>query len=271
MIDTAQAIALGVIQGLTEYLPVSSSGHLVVAHHLFGLTEPAVFFDVVLHIGTLLAVIWFYRETIISIITGSIKEIQGGGLGALTKLNSNPSLYYVAMVIAGTIPTGLIGILFKDQLEGLFASTYWTGVSFIVNGLMLLTVIWAKDRERAVADIKWWEAVAIGVAQGVAIIPAISRSGATITLALFMGMKKELAAEFSFLLSIPAITGALILKMRHHDGVYPATSLGLGFLASLVTGYLCLILLVALMKRGKFSWFGYYCLIMGAAVLAFMQ
>lgn len=271
MIDTIQAIALGVIQGLTEYLPVSSSGHLVIAHHLFGLSEPAVFFDVILHIGTLLAVIWFYRDSIISIITGSVKAVQEGGLGVLARPGDNPSLHYAALIIAGTIPTGLIGVLFKDQLEGLFASVFWTGVSFIVNGLMLLTVVWAKDRERGVVTLKWWEAVAIGVAQGVAIIPAISRSGATITLALFMGVKKELAAEFSFLLSVPAITGALILKLKHYDGVYSTLSLGLGFLASLITGYLCLVLLVALMKQGKFSWFGYYCLAVGAAVLMFMQ
>lgn len=271
MIDMAQAIALGVVQGLTEYLPVSSSGHLVIAHHLFGLAEPAVFFDVILHMGTLVAVVWFYRDTIASILKGSLKALTGGWAGFKPASAFDPSFYYALMIIAASSPTGLIGVLFKDQLEGLFGSMSWTGVSFIVNGLMLLTVVWAKDREREVSDIKWWEAVAIGVAQGIAIVPAISRSGATITLALFMGMKKEKAAEFSFLLSIPAILGALALKLRHHSDVHSAVSLGTGFIVSLVVGYFSLILLVTLMKRGKFQWFGYYCVAVGAAVLAFMQ
>jgi undecaprenyl-diphosphatase len=271
MIDTAQAIALGVVQGLTEYLPVSSSGHLVIAHHLFGLSEPAVFFDVILHMGTLVAVVWFYRETITSILKSSLKGFQGGALGLKSASASDPPLYYALMIIAASIPTGFIGVLFKDQLEGLFASVFWTGVTFIINGLLLLTVVWAKDREREVSDIKWWEAAAIGVAQGIAIVPAISRSGATITLALFMGMKREKAAEFSFLLSIPAILGALALKLRSHGDVHSALSLGTGFIASLVVGYFSLILLVALMKKGKFQWFGYYCVAVGAAVLAFMQ
>lgn len=271
MIDAAQAIALGVIQGLTEYLPVSSSGHLVVAHHLFGLSEPAVFFDVILHMGTLVAVAWFYRETITAILKSSLKGLKGGVAGFRTASVSDPPLYYALMIITASVPTGFIGVLFKDQLEGLFASVFWTGVTFIANGLMLLTVVWAKDKEREVWDMKWWEAVAIGVAQGVAIIPAISRSGATITLALFMGMKREKAAEFSFLLSIPAILGALILKLSRHADVYPATILGIGFVTSLAVGYLSLILLVELMKRGKFLWFGYYCAAVGAAVLMFMR
>lgn len=271
MIDTAQAVALGVVQGLTEYLPVSSSGHLVVAHHLFGLTEPAVFFDVILHMGTLIAVIWFYRETIASILKSSLKGLTGGVAGFKTASASEPPLYYAMMILAASIPTGLIGVLFKDQLEGLFASMFWTGASFILNGLMLLTVVWAKDREREVSDIKWWEAVAIGVAQGIAIIPAISRSGATITLGMFLGMKREKAAEFSFLLSIPAILGALALKLRHHADVHSALSLGIGFIVSLAVGYFSLILLVALIRRGKFQWFGYYCVAVGAAVLMFMR
>jgi undecaprenyl-diphosphatase len=271
VIDTAQAIALGVVQGLTEYLPVSSSGHLVVAHHLFGLTEPAVFFDVILHMGTLVAVVWFYRDTISSIVKSSLTAVTGGRAGFKSAISTDTHLYYALMIIAASIPTGFIGVFFKDMLEGLFASVFWTGASFIVNGLMLLTVVWAKDREREVADIKWWEAAAIGVAQGIAIVPAISRSGATITLALFMGMKREKAAEFSFLLSIPAILGALALKLRHHSDVHTALSLAVGFAVSLVIGYLSLILLVTLMKRGKFQWFGYYCVAVGAAVLAFMR
>ncbi|MBI4665295.1 MAG: hypothetical protein HY751_02665 [Nitrospinae bacterium] len=269
MIDTFQAVVLGLVQGLTEYLPVSSSGHLVIAHHLFGLEDPAVFFDIILHIGTLVAVIWFYRAGIAGALSGSLDGLKdiSSGMKFSRALEGNAGFRMAFLIVVGSVPTAVIGLSFKDQLESLFGSMYWTGVTLILNGLMLLTTIWAKDRERKISDVAWWEAALIGVAQGVAIIPAISRSGATITLALFMGIKKETAAEFSFLLSIPAILGALVLKFESPGLNYPLPSLAWGFTASLVSGYLCLILLVALLKKGHFSYFGYYCIALGGVIL----
>jgi len=270
MIDTTEAFLLGLTQGLTEYLPVSSSGHLVIAQSLFGMTEPELFFDIILHMGTLAAIIWYYRSYIVTALKQTVdaaKEIVSGKNGWCGAVDGRPGFYFVTLVTAGTIPTGLMGVLFKDEFESMFGSTAWVGVMLIVTGAVLFSTRFMDNRGRDISQIRVWEAVAIGVAQGLAITPGISRSGATISLALLLGMERETAARFSFLMSIPAIAGAMILHIGSASVDIPLQSIAAGFLTSLVIGYLCLKLLVVFVKDGRLSWFAYYCWPVGAVTL----
>ncbi|VAX25620.1 Undecaprenyl-diphosphatase [hydrothermal vent metagenome] len=267
-----KATVLGIIQGVTEYLPVSSSGHLVIAQNLFGLKEPELFFDIVLHIGTLAAVIWYYRKDIFEIVSGTMAGIVELKNGAKFRevVESQGGFRLMLLVIIGVIPTGLIGIVFKDDFERMFASVGAVGVMLIITGAILFITRFTTDKGRGVLKIHWWEAFLIGVAQGLAITPGISRSGATISLALFFGIGRETAARYSFLIAIPAILGALVLKFEPNGANIHLSSLLLGFGSSMVVGYLCLVLLVALVKRGRLSWFSYYCFLAGGLTLAYL-
>ncbi|MGK7344790.1 MAG: undecaprenyl-diphosphate phosphatase [Candidatus Nitrospinota bacterium M3_3B_026] len=272
MLDPLTAALLGAAQGLTEYLPVSSSGHLVIAQSLFGLAEPVLFFDITLHLGTLAALLYYYRGDVAAVFRGAaegLKDIRGGEGWAKT-LRARPGLRLGALIAVGTIPTGLVGVFFKDDFERMFGSPKLAGAMLIVTGAMLFLTRWAPGGGRPITRVGWAEAVIIGVAQGLAITPGISRSGATISAALFLGVEKEDAARFSFLLSAPSIIGAMALGFEPDGGGVPPSSLALGFLASAAVGYICLALLVALLKRGKFSWFSYYCFAAGALTLAFV-
>lgn len=273
MIDTAQAFVLGAVQGLTEYLPVSSSGHLVIAQSLFGLSEPALFFDIVLHMGTLAAVVWYYWNDIVravyDLVEGSRALANGQGWDSVN--NRAPGFRLSFLIIVGTIPTGLIGVLFKDEFESMFGSASRAGLMLIVTGTFLFLTRYTSGEGRGISGVAWWEAVIIGIAQGLAITPGISRSGATISAALFMGIGRETAARFSFLLSIPSIVGAMILKFEPGGAGVPAASLALGFATSLVVGYACLVLLVAIVKKGRLPWFSYYCFAVGALAFFFLR
>jgi len=273
MIDTIEAAVLGAVQGLTEYLPVSSSGHLVIAQNLFGMKEPSLFFDIVLHMGTLAAVVWFYWKEVAEALSGMVtgaKELRAGA--NWSDVNERVAGFrLVFLIVVGTIPTGLIGVLFKDDFESMFGSVRWVGVMLLVTASILFLTRYTSGGGRDIYRMKWWEAVIIGVAQGLAITPGISRSGSTISAALFMGIERETAARFSFLLSVPSIVGALILKFEPGGGAVPAASLLTGFATSLFVGYLCLSLLVALIRKGRFSWFSYYCFFAGAGALLFLS
>ncbi len=272
-IGALQAFILGCVQGLTEYLPISSSGHLVIAQNLFGIEEPALFFDIVLHLGTLFAIVGYYRADALVAIKDS-----ASGLTALKKgaswsevNNTYPGLRLVFLIFIGSIPTAIIGIAFKDQFLLLFGDVKTVGVMLLITGLFLLLTRLAPPTGREIARMRWWEAALIGVAQGLAITPGISRSGATICLALLMGIGRESAARYSFLLSLPAISGALILSMEPSETILPLSTLALGFFSSLIVGYLCLALLVILLKRGKFYLFSIYCFIVGIGTIVYFS
>jgi undecaprenyl-diphosphatase len=203
-INIPQSIFLGIVQGLTEFLPVSSSGHLVFFQSLFGLEEPLIFFDVMLHLGTLLAVVIYFRKDICEIVQG---------LGAvLKKRHKNPpQVKLFLLIVLASIPTGLMGILFKDWFESFFSKPKWVGGMLLITGSVLWLTRWAKKEGKPLGRMRWFDAILIGIAQGIAIIPGISRSGATISVGLFCGLDRELSGKFSFLLSIPAILGATLL------------------------------------------------------------
>ena len=269
-----EAIILGILQGLTEFLPVSSSGHLALTQHFLGLKEPLVFFDVMLHVGTLVAVIVVYR--------GAIAKLTLGGFSTLTNkafyknpiitLNSSYELRFVWLILLGSIPTGIIAVLFKRQLESFFEEVLIVSVMLIVTGMILQLPKLRRDRieisETSTNMLKSWHAPLIGIGQGCAITPGISRSGSTISIALLLGIPAKIAAEYSFLLSIPAILGAVALKIPDiADTSIPLYILGTGMLTAFVVGYIALRLLLVVLNRGHFSLFSYYCVALGIICL----
>lgn len=253
-----ETIILGVIQGLTEWLPISSTGHLKLAERLLSLEMP-ILFDVILHLGTLAVVIAFFRK--------DIKAI----LSAFTRLDFKSDYgRFVPLVIVGTIPTALVGLVLTMFLEEALQNLLVMTAAFIACGIVLFS---AKIGKEKTEKISFPKAIVIGFAQGLAIIPGLSRSGLTITVALLLGIKREKAFKFSFLLSIPAVIGALALTLYQDFNKLASLSLGAveiaaGTTASLVVGYLALKLLWKTLAKGKLHFFAFYCWILGISLAA---
>ena len=269
-----EAILLGIIQGLTEFLPISSSGHLVLAQQFLGLKEPLVFFDVMLHVGTLAAVLVVYREAIGKLAIGGLSTLGNSQFWRepRTIFNTSTELKFIWLILLGTIPTGVIAVLFKSELESFFHEVRLVSIMLILTGVILqlprLRTQDADGSDDSTDKLKTWHAPLIGIVQGCAITPGISRSGTTISLALFLGIPAKTAAEYSFLLSIPAILGAVVLKIRDvGDTTIPLYIVGAGMLASFIVGYIALRLLLVVLNRGKFSLFSYYCIALGLVSL----
>jgi undecaprenyl-diphosphatase len=261
-----QSIILGLVQGLTEFLPVSSSGHLVFSERLLNIKKGDVVFEVMVHLGTLVAVLFFFRKRIMAMILAII---------SLVKKKKTPeqqeNLKLVWFLILGTIPAVLFGLFFKKMLEESFSSIRWTSIEFLITGFILIATIWARDRGRKINNLN---SIFIGIAQAIAIVPAISRSGSTIAAGMFSGISKETAAEFSFLLSIPAIGGAAILEIPEFLNVASSSTVLniylIGTLVAGVIGYLSIAFLLSVIKKGKFYLFGLYCLALGILGLLFL-
>ena len=269
-----EAILLGILQGLTEFLPISSSGHLVLAQQFLGLKEPLVFFDVMLHVGTLAAVLVVYREVIGRLAVGGVSTLADTQFWRKpsSTFNTSPELKFIWLILLGSIPTGVIAVLFKTELESFFDEVLLVSIMLILTGIILQLPRLRKQNvegsETSTGSLKTWHAPLIGIAQGCAITPGISRSGVTISLALFLGISAKTAAEYSFLLSIPAILGAVALKIRDvGDTTIPLHIVGAGMLASFIVGYIALRLLLVVLNRGKFSLFSYYCIALGSVSL----
>lgn len=274
MIDRLEALILGLVQGLTEFLPVSSSGHLVIGQNLFGLPGPSLLFDVVLHVATLLVVVWYYRGDLATILRQS-----GTALGALSRgdgwsavQQALPQFRFACLIAAGTIPTAAIGLVFEGAFERLFASPRAAALMLMLTGLWLSGLALLPHRAdfgegRREAQMRYLDALLVGLAQGLALVPGISRSGLTIGAALLVGVERETAARFSFLLSIPSILGALVLRLGEATGGVGWLATTLGFLAALVSGYVALALLVRVVKRGRLFWFAPYCFAVGLLAL----
>jgi len=260
-----QAIVLGVVQGLTEFLPVSSSGHLVLFQHLFGLTEPNLFFDVSVHVGTLTAVVLFFRREIAAILVA---------LGRVPtrprhETAEDPDVWFALLIIIGSVPTAILGLGFHNVADRLFGSLIVVGCALIVTGTILYLTRRVASPEADRAGLTVRDALVVGTVQGLAIIPGISRSGSTIAVGLFLGKSRETAARYSFLLSIPAILGAEILAVRDVIGgdVQFDGSVLAGTLAAFITGYGALVLLLYVIRQGRLYRFAPYCWLLGAAVL----
>lgn len=269
-----EAILLGILQGLTEFLPISSSGHLVLAQTFLGLKEPLVFFDVMLHVGTLAAVLVVYREAIGKLVIGGVSTLADTQFWRKPSVGFNASteLKFIWLILLGSIPTGVIAVLFKTELESFFDEVRLVSIMLILTGVILQLPRLRKEgvgnSDASAGSLKMWHAPLIGIAQGCAITPGISRSGTTISLALFLGIPAKTAAEYSFLLSIPAILGAVALKIRDvGDTTIPLYIVGAGMLAAFIVGYIALRLLLVVLNRGKFSLFSYYCIALGLVSL----
>jgi undecaprenyl-diphosphatase len=251
-----QGLVLGVVQGLTEFLPISSSGHLVVAQAAVGLEVPGVRVEVVLHVATLLAVVVVYRERLWELVRG-----VGSG--------RREAWAYIGLLAVGSIPAGAVGFLFADFFERVFDSLPAVGVSFLVTGGILWTTRWTKARAHRPVP-RAGGAFGIGVGQALAIFPGISRSGTTVAAGLWLGVDPVRAAEFSFLLAIPAIAGAAGLQaMELGEGVTGVGGgpLAVSFAAALISGVAAIRLLVALLRRQAFHRFAPYCWILGVVTL----
>ncbi len=277
MSEWLQALILGAIQGLTEFLPVSSSGHLVLFQEMlqgdFFAAGQEELFAVVLHLGTLLPILWFYRRDLGESLASLRPDDQLKSQGLWNWLQSKPQRWLCVLVVVGTVPTGLIGITLHDTFEELFKDPTRVCVALLVTGVLLLGTRFVSEQRSGSASLVLWSALLIGIVQGCAITPGISRSGSTIAVALFLGIPRAEAARFSFLLSVPAILGAMVLQAR--DGL-PLDAiawlpLSIGFLAAVVVGYFSLVLLVALVNKGRlhhFTWYLWPVAIAGLILLA---
>lgn len=264
--DIIQAIILGIVQGLTEFLPVSSSAHLVFFQNMLG-TGPSVAFDTVLHLGTLVAVVSFFWRDILSMIKALVSSILDLFRGKfLEGVKEDVYKRLVWLLVVGTIPAGVMGIAFKNEFEALFTSILAVGVFLLITGVLLWMSEHYKQGNKEVKEVSFKNALAIGIFQGFAIAPGISRSGSTIAAGLFSGLNRELAARYSFLLSIPAILGAALVQVKDITALdMTLTALIAGFIAAVVFGYLAIKLLLKIIKEWSLNIFAYYCWVVGIA------
>jgi undecaprenyl-diphosphatase len=265
-----EGIVLGLVQGVTEFLPVSSSGHLAILSRLFGIQEGNLFYSVMLHFSTLLAVIIYFRKDIIQLFFSFFSLIK-----KIAKRKNSKFDFYermVLLIIAGTIPTVIIGLAFSDLFNFLYTDLKFVGYALILTGTLLLLSEKIGKRNLDLSNISFPKAMLIGVFQGLAIAPGISRSGSTIVGALFVGLDREEAARFSFLLSIPAIFGATLLETFSINTASVAidANLFIGMLAAFIAGILSIGILMNLIKKGKLFYFSIYVFALGLFTIFFL-
>lgn len=266
------AIILGIIQGVAEFLPISSSGHLSIVQNLFGLGVEGtndMFFDVLLHLGTLAAVFVAYWAEIREMIVEFFRLIGDAVKGKRQK-PVPPARRLIGMIIVGTLPLFVI-LPIKDLVEGLSQNTYFIGGALLVTGCLLTACDRVRKGSKHEGSATMKDALIVGVSQAIATCPGISRSGMTISMGCFCGFERRFAVRFAFLLSIPAVLGANILHIKDavETGIDPALlpAYALGVVVAAVSGYLCIRLLKMIAEKGKFGAFAYYCWGMGALTI----
>ncbi|MCL7985883.1 MAG: undecaprenyl-diphosphate phosphatase [marine benthic group bacterium] len=251
-----QAALLGVIQGLTEFLPVSSSGHLVLSQALLGLELPGVTFEVVVHLATLCAVLWVYRAKVASLATGAL-----GG--------KREDWVYIGLLLLASIPAAVVGIAGEGFFTGMFGKPAWAAVFLIVTGFIVWSIQYTAPKTTK-AEPGPADAFGIGLAQAAAILPGISRSGSTVAVGAALGVDAVKVAEFSFLMSVPAILGAGLLQIDEIGAVADSggtVGLSIGFIAALVSGIAAIHLFVRMLENRTFHWFAIYCWVVGSGYL----
>ena len=264
-----QSLLLGLLQGLTEFLPVSSSGHLTVLKNLFNLEEIPLLYDVMLHLATLCAVVLFFYKQIWELLKVFSRFIM-----RKQRPEDKTCQIYILALICGTVITGIMGILFKDFAEGL--PVKFVAVGFLITALLLVfSELYVKKMKKQPSEkgsVSIKQGIVCGIAQGFGVLPGISRSGSTISGALFSGMNRGTAGEFSFILSIPAILGAFLLELKDLDSLVSAVSLPvvlIGCLAAFLSGLLALKILMKIVKKGRLGWFAVYLIPLGIFCLIF--
>lgn len=271
MIDAIQALILGIVQGLTEWLPISSSGHLALVQLAMDLEVP-IFFDIVLHFGTLAAVIGIYRLELLGILksTKPIGKKNRDSAGVeLRRIYRGRR--YLLLIILGMIPTALIGIGFRSVFEESFYSMWSIGLGFLVTGAMIFVT---KFIDKGTNSIRNIDAVLIGIGQGLSIFSSISRSGATISIGMFRHVERSELITFSFLLSIPAILGAGLYDLVFADSIsqveiyqIPIESYIIGTISAAIVGYASIKFLISIINKGEFYLFSFYCFLLGSLIL----
>ncbi len=270
--DALQALILGIIQGLTEYLPVSSSGHLTIGSALLGLNsgEENLMFTVAVHVATVLSTLVVLGHEIWKILVGSCRPL-GRGKG-LERFNKDQR--YVLAILISMIPIGIVGVFFKDMVEEIFGSGLLiVGCCLLLTAALLAFSYYAKPRQKDEVSLR--DAFIIGLAQALAVLPGLSRSGSTIATGLILGNKKSQMAQFSFLMVIPPILGeALLDTIKAAKGGWAAafgdlsmTSLAVGFIAAFVSGIIACKWMIGIVRKGKLIYFAYYCAVVGILVI----
>lgn len=270
MLDILSAIILGAVQGISEFLPISSSGHLVLVPALLGI-ETGLAFDTILHIGTLVAIFTFFWKDIINLIKGfilSIIDLTEGVDIFKRELHRVPEKRFAWLIIVGTIPTGIMGILLKDAIETIFRGTLFVGIFLLVTAAVLYYSERHSSGQITQKDMSFKQALIVGICQGLAVFPGISRSGSTIASGLCLGLNREYAARYSFLLSIPAVIGAGLIQIKDIATLDASVSVLLaGFISSVIFGYLSIKLLMKMIKGWSLDIFAYYCTIIGITTI----
>lgn len=298
----AEAVFMGIIQGLTEFLPVSSSGHLALFKNLFHVnTDTGILFDVLLHVGTLLAIcIVFYRDIFRMIIEGigmlcdafvnctlffrniylflgdtSKKEkitTKNTAYSNYRKIINNGYRKFVMLILFSTIPTGIIGIVGKNVVEQAQDILLIPGICLVITAVLLFIADFCKGGSKVPKDITYSNAFGIGIAQGIAILPGLSRSGTTLTVCLLSGFNRKFAVKYSFLMSVPAILGAMLIELQDlKEMTISGTEITyyiIGMLIAAVIGYICIKTMLVIVKKKKFRGFAIYCLIAGCISIA---
>lgn len=267
-----EAVVLGMVQGLTEFLPVSSSAHLAITQRWYALDPeslPMHVFDGLVHIGTTLAVFIVFAGSLRGYVHRLVGELSASWTG------KRYALRILLLGVAATIPTGVIGLGFKKTFETAFGQPGWIGVGLLITGVLLAVTAWVGRGQRGWKNFVWWQAVLVGIAQGIAIWPGVSRSGSTICAATFCGLRRRWAAEFSFFIAVPAILVATVLKLREAFAMSATSAVAIawgptliGAAVSLVVGVLALRLLLGAVRRAKLHYFSYYCWIVGVLLIA---
>lgn len=267
--DIIQAIIIGLVQGLTEFLPVSSSAHLIFAQQFLGVTEPSLAFDVLLHLGTLVAVVGYFFKDIVRMIIAffkSLTDIVKGRFKSEIKRDSYKKLAW--FTILATIPVGIAGIVFDDLVESLFAGITLPAFFLLITGCLLFASQRMNTGKINIDEINWKEALILGCGQACALLPGLSRSGTTIATGLLLDLDKEFAAKFSFILSIPAILGATVIQLKDVSITnVELTAWIAGFAIAAISGYLAIKFLLKLIKERSLDVFAYYCWIIGIIIL----
>lgn len=252
-----QAIISGIVQGVTEFFPISSSGHLVVLHSLFGMKKDLLAFDVFLHFGTLVSIVIYFRRDIINMVVSDRTMLK--------------------LILIGCVPTFIIGLLFKDAVESLFTNPRFVGISLIATGIFLFAasyfaMYWKSlKKEKPLGTIN---SLIVGIAQGIAVIPGVSRSGATIGTALIAGVGSQSALKFSFLLALPAVLGANLLKTREIYGNLVSVDMVpflIGGIAAAITGLVAIKAMFSILGKNLLFLFGIYCIFVGSSILIFVK
>lgn len=269
-----EAIVLGLVQGLAEFLPISSSGHLALLQNIFGVEgDKVLLFAVLLHVGTLVSVFIIYWKDIWELVVELVLTIKDLCTGKGLRLAERPVRKLGIMIIVATIPTAAIGLLFNDFFEGLYTSMISVGIGFLITGGIMFLAEKMSSANKGIEKMNFRNAIFVGVLQGIAIYPGISRSGSTLVGGLVTGLKREFAVKFAFLISIPSILGSVVLELP--DAIKAGTDAALigpiaaGVVVAAVSGFFAIKTMIKIVSNKKLSYFSYYVWVLGICTIVY--